>query len=115
MTTTNIEILAQLKAVNARMEEIAAQGRENNNELKMLRRELGLEPNGFGRVPTIEGDIKRQDLRSDKIELRVDLLEKSRDVEDGKARLVTAGLGLVSGSAGAALIYLIAHAMGIHW
>jgi hypothetical protein len=41
--TIQAQILEQLTEVKGKVEESLEQGRENGNELKMLRRELGLD------------------------------------------------------------------------
>lgn len=113
--TTNTEILNQLKGLRDEVKDIAKQQRENGTELRLLRRELGLDAGGFGRVPTIEADMRRQELRVERVENRVDSLEKNRDTEDGKTKLINGALALLGGSAGAAVIGIIGHLAGFHW
>jgi hypothetical protein len=113
-TSMQIKILAQLAEVIIKVDESVQLGRENGNEIKMLRRELGLDGQ-HGRLPIVEATLTRHESRMDRIDARVDQLEKTGDQQDGRARLVSAALSFLGGSAGAALIYLIAHLMGIHW
>lgn len=107
------QILAQLGEVMKKVDESVKIGQENGNELKMLRRELGLDGQ-HGRLPIVEASLTRHESRMDRIDARVDLLEKTDDQATGKSRLVATVLGLLGGSAGGAAIALAAHLMGTH-
>lgn len=99
--------------MSGEVRKIAAQGAENGNELKMLRRELGLDGQ-HGRLPILETSMMRQEFERTKLEARVDMLESGKDESRGKAKLAGAALALLGGSAGGALIAVIAHIAGVH-
>jgi hypothetical protein len=111
--TLQARILEQLTEVKGKVEESLQQGRENGNELKMLRRELGLDGQ-HGRLPIVEATLMRHELRMEKNEARVDQLETGNSEAQGKAKLVAASLALLGGGAGGALIALLAHLLGAH-
>ena len=107
------QILEQLREVNGKVEESLEQGRENGNELKMLRRELGLDGQ-HGRLPIMETTLMRHEARMEKCDARIDKLETSYNEANGKAKLVATALALLGGGAGGALIALLAHLLGVH-
>ncbi len=72
--TIQTQILEQLTEVKGKVEESLQQGRENGNELKMLRRELGLDGQ-HGRLPIVEAMLVRHEARMEKSDERVDKLE----------------------------------------
>ena len=106
------QILEQLMELKGKVEESLQQGRENGNDLKMLRRELGLDGQ-HGRLPIVEATLLRHEARMDKSEARVEALESGSDEAKGKAKLIAAVLALLSGGAGGALIALLAHLLGV--
>ena len=99
--------------LKGKVEESLQQGRENGNDLKMLRRELGLDGQ-HGRLPIVEATLLRHEARMQKSEERVEGLEISSSEANGKAKLMATGLALLGGGAGGALIALLAHLMGMH-
>jgi hypothetical protein len=107
------QILEQLAEVKGKVDESLEQGRENGNELKMLRRELGLDGQ-HGRLPIVEATLIRHEVRMDKSEARIDKLEIGNSEANGKAKLVATSLALLGGGAGGALIALLAHLLGVH-
>jgi hypothetical protein len=107
------QILEQLTELKGKVEESLQQGRENGNELKMLRRELGLD-GAHGRLPMVEATLLRHELRMEKSEERVEALETGRNESAGRAKLVAATLALLGGSAGGAVITLLTHLLGGH-
>jgi hypothetical protein len=107
------QILEQLTEVKGKVEESLQQGRENGHELKMLRRELGLDGQ-HGRLPIVEATLVRHEARMEKSEARVDALETGTSEANGKAKLVTSAVALLGGGAGGALIALVAHLFGVH-
>jgi hypothetical protein len=111
--TIDAQILEQLAEVKGKVDESLEQGRENGNELKMLRRELGLDGQ-HGRLPIVEATLIRHEVRMDKSEARIDKLEIGNSEANGKAKLVATSLALLGGGAGGALIALIAHLLGVH-
>ncbi len=111
--TIQAQILEQLTEVKGKVEESLQQGRENGNELKMLRRELGLDGQ-HGRLPIVEAMLVRHEARMDKSDERVDKLEAGNNEANGKAKLVATGLALLGGGAGGTAIALVAHLLGVH-
>jgi hypothetical protein len=86
------------------------QGRKNTEELSLIRVELGLHNGALhGRLPSLEGDIARQDLRIDKLDLRLGMIEKSENEDAGKEKLKNVIFSLLGGSASGAMI-----TMGYH-
>jgi hypothetical protein len=111
--TIDAQILEQLAEVKGKVDESLEQGRENGNELKMLRRELGLDGQ-HGRLPIVEATLIRHEVRMEKSEARIDKLEIGNSEANGKAKLVATSLALLGGGAGGALIALVAHLLGVH-
>jgi hypothetical protein len=111
--TIQAQILEQLMELKGKVEESLQQGRENGNDLKMLRRELGLDGQ-HGRLPIVEATLLRHEARMQKSEERVEGLEISSSEANGKAKLMATTLALLGGGAGGALIALLAHLMGMH-
>jgi len=111
--TIQARILEQLMELKGKVEESLQQGRENGNDLKMLRRELGLDGQ-HGRLPIVEATLLRHEVRMEKSEARVEGLEVGSSEAKGKAKQVAAALALLGGGAGGALIALLAHLMGLH-
>lgn len=86
------------------------QGRKNTEELSLIRVELGLHNGALhGRLPSLEGDIARQGLRIDKLDLRVGMIEKSESEDAGKQKLTSVILSLLGGSASGAIITMVYH------
>ncbi len=86
------------------------QGRKNTEELSMIRVELGLHNGALhGRLPSLEGDIARQDLRMDKLDMRVGMMEKSESEDAGKQKLKSVIFSLLGGSASGAMITMAYH------
>jgi hypothetical protein len=104
-------ILEQLTELKSKVEESLQQGRENGNEIKMLRRELGLDGQ-HGRFPIVEATLLRHELRMEKTDARVDGLEIDKNEANGKAKLVVTLVALMGGGAGGTVIALLAHLMG---
>jgi hypothetical protein len=111
--TIQARILEQLTEVKGKVEESLQQGRENGNELKMIRRELGLDGQ-HGRLPIMEAALVRHEARMEKCDARVEKLEMGSSEANGKAKLVATSLALLGGGAGGALIALLAHLLGVH-
>jgi hypothetical protein len=111
-STIQAQILEQLMELKGKVEESLQQGRENGNDLKMLRRELGLDGQ-HGRLPMVEATLLRHELRMEKSEARVEGLEIGSSEAKGKAKLMATGLSLLGGGAGGALIALMAHLLGM--
>jgi hypothetical protein len=111
--TIDTQILEQLAEVKGKVDESLEQGRENGNELKMLRRELGLDGQ-HGRLPIVEATLIRHEVRMEKSEARIDKLEIGNSEANGKAKLVATSLALLGGGAGGASIAVLAHLLGVH-
>ena len=110
-STIQAQILEQLTEVKGKVEESLQQGRENGNDLKMLRRELGLDGQ-HGRLPMVEATLLRHEVRMEKGEARLGNLETGSSEANGKAKLVATVLALLGGGAGGALIELLARLLG---
>jgi hypothetical protein len=110
-STIQAQILEQLMELKGKVEESLQQGRENGNDLKMLRRELGLDGQ-HGRLPIVEATLLRHEARMEKSEARVEWLETGNNEANGKAKLVATALALLGGGAGGALIAVLAHLLG---
>jgi hypothetical protein len=86
------------------------QGRKNTEELSMIRVELGLHNGALhGRLPSLQGDISKQDLRIDKLDMRLALIEKSESENAGKQKLKAVIVSLLGGSASGAIITMAYH------
>jgi hypothetical protein len=110
-TTIEAQILQQLTEVKRRVEDSLQQGRENGNELKMLRRELGLD-GAHGRLPIVEAGLVRHEAHMERMDSRVNELETGSSEANGKAKLVATAVAVLGGGAGGALISLLAHLLG---
>ena len=91
--TIQAQILEQLTELKGKVEESLQQGRENGNDLKMLRRELGLDGQ-HGRLPLVEATLLRHETRMEKNEGRVDALETGSNEAKGKAKMVATDAGI---------------------
>jgi hypothetical protein len=86
------------------------QGRKNTEELSLIRVELGLHNGALhGRLPSLEGDIARQDLRIDKLDMRLAMVEKSESEDAGKQKLKAVIISVLGGSASGAIITMAYH------
>jgi uncharacterized coiled-coil DUF342 family protein len=86
------------------------QGRKNTEELSLIRVELGLHNGALhGRLPSLQGDITKQDLRIDKLDMRLAALEKSESESAGKQKLKAVIISLLGGSASGAIITMAYH------
>ena len=109
--TIQAQILEQLMELKGKVEESLQQGRENGNELKMLRRELGLD-GAHGRLPIVEAALVRHEAQMERMDARVIELETGSSEAQGKAKLIGAALALLGGGAGGALISLVGRLLG---
>ena len=94
------ELKASLIELRNKTDEIQEQGRENGNEVKSLRKELGLD-NGHGRLPVMETTIVRIEKRQESSDKKIDDLESVRSENQGRQRLIGTVLALASGGVGA--------------
>jgi hypothetical protein len=86
------------------------QGRKNTEELSMIRVELGLHNGALhGRLPSLQGDITKQDLRIDKLDMRLAIIEKSESENAGKQKFKAVIISLLGGSASGAIITMAYH------
>jgi hypothetical protein len=86
------------------------QGRKNTEELSLIRVELGLHNGALhGRLPSLQGDITKQDLRIDKLDMRLAALEKLESENAGKQKLKAVIISLLGGSASGAIITMAYH------
>jgi hypothetical protein len=104
-------ILGQLKEIGSKVEESLELSRANNQEIKSLRRELGLEGE-HGRLPSVEMELKRITERADRLELRIGAVEVARIETRAKTGLVTTVVGFFSGGLGAAMFVAVLHWLG---
>ena len=111
LPTIQVQILEQLTELKKRVEDSLQQGRENGNELKMLRRELGLD-GAHGRLPIVEAALVRHEAQTERLDVRMKKLEAGSHEATGKAKLVGTALALLGGGAGGALISILAHLLG---
>jgi len=109
--TIEAQILEQLTEVKRRVEDSLQQGRENGNELKMLRRELGLD-GAHGRLPIVEAALIRHETQMERVDARLIELETGSSEAQGKAKLVATAVALLGGGAGGAAISLVARLLG---
>ena len=77
--------------------EVANQGKEYAYELKLLRRELGVD-GPHGRIPQIESLVKELDLRVDNIKLIVDQMVSEGHFRRGKAWVIATIAALLTSS-----------------
>jgi hypothetical protein len=110
--TIQAQILEQLMELKDKAEESLALGRDNGSELRMLRRELGLD-GPHGRLPIVEATLLRHEKWMEKSEARVEGLEIDSNEANGKAKMLATALALLGGGAGGALIALMGHLMGM--
>jgi len=101
------ELKTSLTELKNKSAEIQEQGRENGNEIKSLRKELGLD-NGHGRLPVMETTILRIEKRQEGNDKRVDDLESIGSESRGRQRFIGTLLALASGGVGT-LIGLLWH------
>jgi chromosome segregation ATPase len=101
------DLKTSLNELKNKSVEIQDQGRENGNEIRSLRKELGLD-NGHGRLPVMETTILRIDKRQEVNDKRVDDLESIGSENLGRQRLIGTVLALASGGVGT-LIGLLWH------
>jgi uncharacterized coiled-coil DUF342 family protein len=86
------------------------QGRKNTEELSLMRVELGLHNGALhGRLPSLQGDLGKQDQRIDKLDTRLAMLEKSESENAGKEKFKAVVISLLGGSASGAIITLVYH------
>jgi chromosome segregation ATPase len=101
------ELKTSLAMLRNKTEEIQEQSRENGNEIKLLRTELGL--NGeHGRLPVMETTILRMEKRQEESDKRIDDLEALRSENQGRQRLIGSVVALAGGGIGA-IIGLLWH------
>lgn len=106
--TIESQILQELTEVRKRVDESLGVGRDNGNELKMLRRELGLD-GPHGRLPIVEAQLLRHENSMTSMATRIDMLEAIDSESKGKAKLMGLAIGLAGGGGGGGLVMLIIH------
>lgn len=98
-------ILDELSELKSKVDESLAQGRECNTELKLLRKELGID-GAHGRLPILEAAMERhagrlEALETEKIEMRA------------RHRLAHSILAFCGGGVGGTLIAAIGRIFGV--
>ena len=91
------EILTKLESLSDMVAEVANQGKEYAYELKLLRRELGVD-GPHGRIPQIESLVKELDLRVDNIKMIVDQMVSEGHFRRGKAWVIATIAALLTSS-----------------
>lgn len=99
------ELKSSVAVLRNKTDDIQGQSRENGNEIKLLRTELGLSGD-HGRLPVMETTILRMDKRQDGSDRRIDDLEALRSEAQGRQRLIGSVMALASGGIGAILSLL---------
>ncbi|HEV2275628.1 MAG TPA: hypothetical protein VGR96_15760 [Acidobacteriaceae bacterium] len=107
-----MRILSELSELKGKVDESLEQGRANGADVKLLRKELGLD-GPHGRLPLVEATLSRNEVRMDKHEVRLEELEAGEIEAQARHKLVTAALALCGGGAGGAVIGLIGHFFGV--
>jgi hypothetical protein len=119
-SAATLEILANIRRMSIQLDEVAEQGRKTGSELVMLRRELGLD-GPHGRIPILETNCARQEQRIDKLDERLDALEKREHENTGidkqkeaweKRKTLLIGLFSGAGITGVAMLAKLLFAMG---
>jgi hypothetical protein len=98
-------ILTELGKINEKVDRSLEQGRENSEDLKILRKELGID-GAHGRLPIVEA------AQADH-EKRIAALEVLRVEANARHKLLVALIAALSGGAGGTLIGVLAHIFGI--
>lgn len=99
-------ILAELSELKGKVDESLEQGRECNTDLKLLRKELGID-GPHGRLPIVEAAVARHEeqisqLESDKIEMRT------------RHQLLHSLFAVCGGGLGGTLITILSRLFGGH-
>jgi hypothetical protein len=110
--SVQVKILAQLLEVAAKVDESLMLSKENGNQLKLLRTELGLDSQ-HGRLPIVEATLIRHETRMEKTEQRLNTLEIEEHEASGRDKFKATAFAILGGSAGAAVIAIIAHMLGL--
>jgi hypothetical protein len=95
------EIMEQLVALMTKVD-------ENSTQVKLLRIELGLD-SMHGRIPILETNFNRHDLRMDKMDVAIERLKESEAEDAGRSKLLTGAIALLGGGVAGALIEVAAH------
>jgi len=99
-------ILAELSALKGKVDESLEQGRECNTDLKLLRKELGID-GPHGRLPILEAAMSRH-------EERLDDLETEKIEMQARHRLAHSILAFCGGGLGGTLIAIFGRIFGAH-
>jgi hypothetical protein len=108
----NLErIFTALGDIQRKVDQSLEQGRDNGSDLKLLRKELGMDGQ-HGRIPSLESNVVRLELLIVAQEKRVDALEILDHLAQGKKQLVTVGVSVISSAGAVALLGWLAKVMG---
>lgn len=104
-TGPEARILAELSELKGKVDESLAQGRECNTDLKLLRKELGID-GPHGRLPILETAVGRY-------AGRLEALETERIEMQARHRLAHSILAFCGGGVGGTLIAALGRIFGI--
>ena len=93
------QLLDKISEVNNKVDKSLEQGRDNGEEIRMLRKELGVDGT-HGRIPGIEQSIVKLEFRIETLQKCVDLMEDSNHFAKGKQWVITIFLSFLSSSGG---------------
>lgn len=79
---------------------------------QLLRKELGTD-SGYGRLPTIEGQLVKMEAKAITLEDRLRTLEIAETLLLGQRKSLSLIWSLLTGSAGAAIVGVVAHVLGL--
>lgn len=99
-------ILSELSELKEKVDESLEQGRECNTDLKLLRKELGID-GLHGRLPVLEATVTKH-------EMRIGELETGKIEMRARHRLVHSILAFCGGSVGGTLITICGRIFGAH-
>lgn len=109
-------ILQEIKEIRERVDQGNAQGNERSQEIKLLREQLGMD-NPYGRLPLIEANVERLEVRANGLEARLRTLELAETLLTGQRvhanQAMSVFWSFVSGSAGATTIAVLAKLLGL--
>lgn len=103
---TNTElILIEIRELRIQVAALVTDG-------QLLRKELGTDGN-HGRLPTVEGQLVKLENRTETLEQRLRTLELAETLLTGQRKSLSVVLSLLTGSAGAAIVGVLAHVLGL--
>jgi hypothetical protein len=102
---TNTElILVEIRELRVQVTALVTDG-------QLLRKELGTD-SGHGRLPSLEGQMAKLETRTETLEQRLRTLEMAETLLMGQRKSLSLVWSLLTGSAGAAIVGVVAHVLG---